>query len=374
MRILFVSGLTSYGAGGAQTETIKLVRGISAFVDKAAISIDNPLNIPDIEHFHLDYPPTNDAPAQVRAAIEAFKPDVVHVVGGGIRLLWQINLLAPPLPWIFTSHNIPPCERIFPGLYGRNDLYYLARDAIALPSTLMWKHFLRSGSFRSVISHSDAVSVRLRSYGCPAGKIRQIPFGFDTPKYLGNGISPFPADAFPRLLTVAGLIHHKGLHDIVRIMPTIQRRFKNAHYCIIGERRDHNYADFLERQILKANLGECIRLVGNASDTTKAAALRDADLYVQPSHEEGFCIAFSEAAAVVPRLVGTATGEMPGLSRDDPTAMIVAPGQPAELVDAMMKLIGTAVERDAVLSRQEKLRRCYPWKSYFDQHLAAYAD
>jgi glycosyltransferase involved in cell wall biosynthesis len=374
MRILFISGLTGSGAGGAQTETIRLVRGISAAGAKVAIAIDVPHGFSEIQYFQLDYPPSNCAASQILAAITLFKPNVIHVVGGGIRLLRQVDTLASPVPWVFTAHNVPPSERTFPGLFGRNNLHYLARDALALPSTLLWKHFLMNANFRSVISHSETVSIRLRAYGCPRTKIHQIPFGFNVSEILMTDTSPFPVDAFPKLLTIAGQIHHKGLHDVVMVMNSLRTRFRNTCYRIIGERRDAYYATYLENKILKENLGDCIRLVGNVSEARKVAALHDADLYVQPSHEEGFCIAFAEAAAVVPRIVGTATGEMQGLSKDDDAAIIVAPKNPPALLDAMVALLNANVDQKTIKRRHDRLLQRYPWQDYFAKHLAAYSD
>ena len=186
----------------------------------------------------------------------------------------------------------------------------MARDARALPSMAAWRIFLRAGRFRGVVAHSDVVAERLRHCGCPAHKVHKIPFGFDVPELPANGASPFPEHASPKILSVGGLVHHKGLHDLVRAMPGLRRSFPRAHLCIVGERRDKAYAAYLERLIARQRAQHCVSLLGDATEATKAAALRDADLYVQASHEEGFCLAFAEAAAIVPRLVGTRTGEI----------------------------------------------------------------
>jgi glycosyltransferase involved in cell wall biosynthesis len=374
MRILFITGLTAHGTGGAQTETLRLVREIASVGATTAIAIDKPLDIAGIKYFRLDYPPKNIATTQIRNAIAEFKPDVVHVLGGGIRLLRQVSLVVPPVPWVLTAHNVPPCERTFPGLYGNNTLHYLARDTLALPSTLMWSHFLRHGSFRSVISHSGAVSKRLLDSGCPSGKVREIPFGFDIPETPKDGVSPFPANAYPKLLTVAGLVHHKGLHDVVQVMAAIRSRFENAHYCIIGERRDHDYAAYLDRQVLKQGVNDYVGQVSNAPEATKVAALHDADLYVQPSHEEGFCIAFAEAAAVVPKLIGTTAGAIPGLCKGDHSALVVPPQRPIALLEAMTRLLNAEIDREGVSQRQARLMQRYPWRDYFAKHLETYSE
>lgn len=371
-RILFVSGLTARGVGGAQTETIRLLAGISDRGIEAAIAIDRPLGVAGIAHYPLDYPPSRRATTQVRSAVNAFKPDAVHVVGGGVGFLRRIDAAVSPVPWVFTAHNVPPCERTFPALFGHNQLHYVARDVKALPSVILWKQFLANGNFRKVICHSSTVSARLGAFGCPVAKISQIPFGLDVPDLPTGGVSPFPPAAYPKILTVAGFIHHKGLHDAVRIMADLKERFGNAAYRIIGERRDKKYATFLERQIDLEGVGDFVSLTPSASDATKVAALRDADLYLQPSHEEGFCLAFAEAAAIVPRLVGTATGEMPGFATGDESTVIVPSKRPADLLEATTRLLSSPLGGDAFRRRQERLTRHYSWQSYYEKHLAAY--
>lgn len=371
-RILFVSGLTARGVGGAQTETARLLAGLSDRGIEGAIAIDRQPGIAGITHFPLDYPPSKQAATQVRNAVNVFRPDLVHVVGGGVGFLRRIDAAVSPVPWVFTAHNVPPCERTFPTLYGHNVLHYVARNLKALPSVMVWKHFLANGGFRKVICHSATVSARLEAVGCPAAKINQIPFGLDLPDLPTDGTSPFPSGAYPKILTVAGYIHHKGLHDAVRIMARLKQRFENAAYRIIGERRDKKYASFLERQIELAGVGDFVSLTPSASDATKAAALREADLYLQPSHEEGFCLAFAEAAAIVPRLVGTATGEMPGFATGDESAAIVPAKRPTDLLEATTRLLNLSLENDVVRRRQERLARRYSWQSYYDKHLATY--
>jgi glycosyltransferase involved in cell wall biosynthesis len=373
MRVLFVSGLTSYGMGGAQLETIRLIQGIAAQCSDVGIVVDGPLQaLPNVRHFTLTYPPTPDAASQVRDAMSSFTPDVVHLVGGGVGLLRQLNAVVPPVPWVFTAHNVPPAERSFPGLYGHNDLYYLVRDLRALPSTLIWKSFLRNASFRYVIAHSEAVAQRLRDYGTPRTKVLKIPFGFGVPALTSEGRSPFAQGASPKILTIGGFAHHKGLHDIVRIMGRIRSAFPRAHCCILGERRYRGYAAFLQNLIKEERVADCVSLIFDADEETKVAALNNAELYIQASHEEGFCLAFAEAAAFIPRLVGTDTGEIRGLAADDACAVVVAPKDLNGLLDAATSLLGASPPADAQLQRRARLRERYSWLDYYARHVAAY--
>src|SRR6185437_14266454 len=117
-----------------------------------------------ITHFRLEYPPGEKAPAQLTQALNNFRPDLVHVVGGGVRFLRFFNeRITDDIPWIFTAHNVPPAERIFPRLYGNARLHYAIRNLLALPNVWTWHRFLKTARFRTVICHSQTVAGRLRA-------------------------------------------------------------------------------------------------------------------------------------------------------------------------------------------------------------------
>ena len=375
MRVLFLSGLTGFGLGGAQTELIRLVDGIRRLDVVPACAIDHqPGELSGVTHFDLEYPPGEGARRQVAEAVSQFKPDCVHLVGGGIGFLRAVDSLNLSVPWVFTAHNLPPFERIFSHVYGSNSLHYFLRDLRALPNVMAWKRFLRRGGFANVIAHSSAVAEHLGRYGCPAGKIVLIPFGCDTPKGETAVIeaSPFPADAELRILTVAGFAHHKGIHDYLKVIKRLMGEYPKLAYRVIGQNRDEGYLKFLNQRIAALGLERNVQLVRNASEEVKRAALSAASLYVQPSHEEGFCLAFMEAAMVVPRVLGTRTGEMAGVVQGDAGGRVVEPMDVGEMERETRELLQMNVPPENLQQRRTRLLDRYSWGKYLDGHLLAY--
>ncbi len=133
----------------------------------------------------------------------------MHVVGGGVRFLADCDRQFRHVPWVFTAHNVPPAERIFGKFHRNGRLHYAIRNAIAMPSVWSWSRYVKTAGFRVAICHSQTVARRLQAVGCPADKIQQIPFGSELPASALEPDpateSPFPKDAFPKLLTIAGL-------------------------------------------------------------------------------------------------------------------------------------------------------------------------
>jgi glycosyltransferase involved in cell wall biosynthesis len=379
MRILFITGLTGYGIGGARTEEVKLVRGMAERGHVVAMTNDVlPPELSGIRHFHIDYPPRSGIDEQMSAAVAAFKPDLVHAAGGGVRFLRACDQALAGRRWVFTTHNLPPSERIFKAFHGNEYLHYRIRNLIAKPSVWASCRFLKTSRYARAICHSQSVADRLRDYGCAAEKIRQIPFGSELPAVELNSdsrkSSPFPPGAWPKIVTIAGLAHHKGQLDGIRMISRLKGEYPRISYQLIGMARDLGYRSYLQRQIKALNLVDNVGILDAVPEDVKFDALRDSDLYLQPSHEEGFCIAYLEAAMLVPRLVGTRTGAIAEMAQGDGFARVVKPCDVQALTAATRELLQIKDVAGAVERRREVLTSKYSWDTYFQQHLAVYRE
>ena len=377
MRVLYVSGLTGFGVGGARTEEIRLVRGMADRGLQVAMANDVlPPDLQGIEHLRIDYPPRDRAAAQIAQAVEAFKPDLVHAMGGGVRFFNGCTQALANSTWILTTHNMPPAERIFTRLHGFDGLHFLARDLVALPSVRASAKFLRRANFARVICHSKTVANRLQAMGCPPDKISEIPFGSEIGKIQESSAgapSIFRADAWPKIMTVAGFAHHKGQLDGIRLIERLLPDFPRIVYRIVGTSRDSRYRAQLRHEIEKLGLSSQIQILEDVKDPEKFAALREVDLYVQPSREEGFCIAFMEAAMFCPRLLGTDTGAISAMASGDAAARVVQPGDIDALARAARELLKIDNAAQMLLRRRQELPQRYSWESYLDQHEAVYS-
>lgn len=377
LRVLYVSGLTGFGVGGARTEEIRLVRGMADRGLQVALANDVlPQDLQGIQHLHIDYPPRDRAAAQIAQAVEAFPHDLVHAMGGGVRFFNACTQALRNSKWILTTHNMPPAERIFTRLHGFDRLHFLARDLVALPSVRASARFLRRANFAQVICHSRTVANRLQAMGCPPDKISEIPFGSEIGQMAESTVgatSLFPADAWPKMMTVAGIAHHKGQLDGIRLIHRLIDDFPRIAYRIVGTNRDSRFRAQLRQEIEKRGLSAQIQILEDVKDREKFAALRDADLYLQPSREEGFCIALMEAAMFCPRLLGTDTGAIWAMVADDPAARVVRPGDINALARSARELLKIDNASQILQRRRQELPVRYSWESYLDQHEAVYS-
>ena len=103
--------------------------------------------------------------------------------------------------------------------------------------------------------------------------------------------------AAPRAAFVGRLAPEKGLDTLIDAWPAVRAAHPAARLILIGEGPER---PALEARVAALGLalgpGQAVELPGAAADAT--AALRDADLFVLPSREEGMSIALLEAMAL----------------------------------------------------------------------------
>jgi glycosyltransferase involved in cell wall biosynthesis len=369
VRILIISDVSGYMRGGVPAETGQLIRGLVARGHELALAGDVPMpGGESARHFPVTVPTDAQLPSQVRRAIDAFEPELIHVIAMGSRGLSQIAPELKPHPWVMTCHSIPPYERKLPHWHGNETAHYAARSLRFLPNTIAWKWLFRSRTMPQVVVHSDCVRQVVTRYGFPAERISLIPLGYDAtnaPRH--DGIRTAFPDG-PRLVTTGGIAHTKGYHDAIAAVAQLRPEFPDLRYQIIGEVRDASYIAHLQALAQRLGVADCVQITPDLPHEDKERALQGADVYLQPSHEEGFCLAYIEAAAVVPRLVGADTGAIGLISADDPGARVVPVRQPSSLAGAVRELLQSPLPADLMASRATRLCQRFAWSTYLDRH------
>jgi glycosyltransferase involved in cell wall biosynthesis len=378
MRVLLVTGLTHYGHGGVQRETVALVKSlVQRGVDVGVMSDTFPI-IEGLHHFPTVYPPDDRVGEKLSRVVSDFRPDLIHVVGGGVNMLRRIDRSSPIVPWLVTIHNVPPFERGSAYFSGCNGLYYAVRDAAGIPSNLVWRRFLSWARFARVICHSEMVGKRVRASGCHPAKIVEIPLGCDfEPQAIqvdAQEQAPFPDGAHPRILSIGGLIHHKGFHDFLPVAARLLPDWPRLHYCVLGETRGWpKYQERLLEVAERSGMKDHFSLLLNASEPQRRNALADSDIYVQPSHEEGFCLSFLEAAAIIPHVIGTRTGAIESIARNFAGMRVIRAKSQRDLEAASRELLSQPAAHLDLPARQKALKDRFSWENHAKLHMDLYA-
>ena len=374
MKILIVSAATSWMRGGVPTETRDLVAGLHRRGHQVALACDVPLRGAEVaRHFAMALPVGRASAEQLGRAIEEFEPDFVHVLCMGAIGLVALLPVLRSRRWALTVHSLPPAEQKLRLWHHREGLHYFARSIRFLPNSLGWRWLFRGQTIPRVIVHSRFVHDMVARFGLPKARMTIVPLPFHAEAGAAQaGRRPTLADA-PRLVTVGGIAHTKGQHDVIKSLPLLVKRFPGLSYQVIGEIRDPGYAAWLERLARELGVESHVSITPDLPNDDKIEALAAADVYVQPSHEEGFCLAYAEAAAVVERLVGADAGAIAAMSLDDPGARVVPPRSPDAIASAVIELLDAALPDGHMATRVARLGERFSYEGYLHSHEALYA-
>jgi len=137
------------------------------------------------------------------------------------------------------------------------------------------------------------------------------------------------------------------------------------------------------RQFVAANsLGDKVEVIGWIGPEEKRRRLREADIFVLPTHHEGLPMALLEAAASGLAAISTPVGGIPEVIRDNETGLLVPPGNQEALAGAIRRLASdrglrrrlAANAHAAVLSRFDTATAAERLKAIYRRIIAEDAD
>ncbi len=156
-----------------------------------------------------------------------------------------------------------------------------------------------------------------------------------------------------RLLLGVGRLHPvKGYDLVVDAFAAVASRHPDWTLAIVGDGEEH---DRLAAQVRAYGLSGRVLLPGRIGSV--AAWYRRADLFVSASHVEGFPNVLVEALAHEVPVVAVDCDTGPrDIVRDGVDGLLVPPGEPAALRDALDALMGDAPRREAMALRAGEAR------------------
>jgi len=220
---------------------------------------------------------------------------------------------------------------------------------------------------RLVLANSAGVEEASRALG--AQRTRVLRLGTDVPP---APVDPAAADP-PALVTVAHLVARKRHADVVRALALLRDRRPALRYHVIGAGPEH---EPLARLAAELGVADRVVLTGQLPHAEALARAREASLFVMPSVDEAFGVAYVEAmAAGLPAIA--ARGE-PGPDE------IAAVGGGLRLVDAgdvealartIDELLGDpAALRALGADARATVERAFTWERCGAETVRAYED
>ena len=182
---------------------------------------------------------------------------------------------------------------------------------------------------------------------CPdsAAKIHRVYNGID----LGRFPAPHDETArlaapyhLPRILSVGRLVAFKGFEDLIDACAGLANRRIDFLCDIIG---DGPLRDILQQKIEKLDLSSKVNLLGSLSQQAVLEKLQTTDIFALASTTDAkgatdvFPTVILEAMASARPVVSTRLAGIPELVVDGETGILVSPGNPSALTDALEQLL-----------------------------------
>ncbi|MEM9423014.1 MAG: glycosyltransferase family 4 protein, partial [Pseudomonadota bacterium] len=143
----------------------------------------------------------------------------------------------------------------------------------------------------------------------------------------------------PVVLFLARLLPEKGLTDLLEAWEIVTRRLPKAHLVIVG---DGELAP-----VVQAASSDRLHSLGRLSGEDVWQAYAAADVFVSPSHNEGWGLTVNEAmAADVPVIITESFGCIADLAVHNETACILPVARPDLLAEALERTIANQAWRE----------------------------
>jgi glycosyltransferase involved in cell wall biosynthesis len=291
--------------------------------------------------------------------------DVVHdnqTLGYGM-----VSLAKAGLPLIATVHHPCSVDRKVEIANAQSLLQNLGKRRWYSFTRMQGRVARRMSSVVTVSTNSAADITR--DYKVRPDVMRVVPIGVDT--------STFRPPAAPR---VPGRIVVVSSSDSpikgVKVLLEAVAKLRTGHdveLVVVGK---PNPDGPVARAVTDLNLGDVVRFVSELSDDGIAELLGSAEVAVVPSLYEGFSIPAVEAMACATPLIATSGGALPEVVGTDGTAgVLVKPGDPAELADALGALLDDDARRASIgAAGRKRVETLFTWRAVAETTVEIYRD
>jgi len=280
----------------------------------------------------------------LRALRASFAFDLVHAhyavpAGDAVRRA------APRVPVVVSVHGGDVLATVDRGRRARN----------AVQRTL--------AGARLVLANSADTARRCRQHG--AREVRVVHLGTDVPASPTN-----PAGR--TLVSVGHLVERKRHADVVRALATLDRRFADVTYVVVG---DGPQREPLRALAVQLGVADRVQLRGQLAPAAAQATAGEGALFVLPSVDEAFGVAYVEAMAAGVPAIGCRGEAGPEEIAAGGGMVLVEPGDPQALAQRIAALLDdTAGTRELGALARENVRANFTWKRCGEATLSAYRE
>lgn len=205
------------------------------------------------------------------------------------------------------------------------------------------KYLTRIDGYIAVCGEAKKV---LTSAGVDPAKVRVVHSGVVPPSVIeGKSVRAEFGIGPPEKLvgTVGELVDAKGQTFLVEAVPLVLEKIPTAKFMIVGGGKLESE---LRSQALRLGFAEFFVFAGFRNDVGNC--LDALDLFVLPSIMEGLNNSIIEAMMMEKPVVATSVGGIPEIVKHGETGLLVPPGDPASLAEAIVELLDNSEKAKAL--------------------------
>lgn len=202
-----------------------------------------------------------------------------------------------------------------------------------------------------IIASSDALKERLVDLGIESG-VSVIYNGISTERFhprdrcASRRKLGLPIDT-PTVLFIGNLVPIKALDVLLRAVAHIEREGTRLHLVLVGDGPLHEDLKRLAAELELSN----VEFRGRQPNEEIPWLMSAADVLVLPSLNEGFGMVILESIACATPVVASRVGGVPEIINADGLGILVDPGDPGVLAEAIQKALSREWEIGTLISR-----------------------
>lgn len=283
------------------------------------------------------------------AAIEEFRPDVVHIHEPGV-------------PWVSLAASLratAPTVGTFHAWSDRDRAYSLARPLLRRVAL---------GLDARVAVSPAACSYHAHALGLDERAFVVIPNAVDVARFADA--EPISGAMPPTLLFVGRLERRKGLEQLIRALIILKSERPDVRLLVVGEGPERDRCQAL----IPARLRSDVVFLGRVEQDDLPRFYKSADIFVSPAlGGESFGIVLIEAMAAGTPVVASDIPGYRAVLRDGLHGRLVPPDAPRELAAALATLLDNPSLREAMGREARRAVESYDWATVTDRLRDLYA-
>ncbi len=234
-----------------------------------------------------------------------------------------------------------------------------------------------------ITTHSSVLRDYLVRLGKPKGRITYLPHGTEPHRFASVSVT-----AVSRLRSELGLDDHAvvayigslstvshALEDLIAAFSMVVQRFPEAHLLMVGGGEDY---EALRQQVAELGLSPYVSFCGRVSPSDVPLYYQLADISVDPVRDNdagraSLSLKMFESWSAGVALVTVDVGDRRQVTGEPPAAIVVPPGDPGAMAEAIAGLLADPALRQTLHSRALAKADQYSWDTLARSVASLYA-